>query len=453
MYPLVTVYIVNHNYGRFIEDSIKSVLNQTFKDLELIIIDNGSNDTSKQIIQRYSKKKNIKVIFQKNIGLNATNNIALKYSRGRFIMRLDADDYLDENALEIMFNKIKNDKKLGLVFPDYYLIDEKNNLIELVRRHDFKKVKLFDQPAHGACTLIRKEILKLLDGYNELYKCQDGWDIWLRLIKNYKVININLPLFYYRRHGKNLTNKEKKLYKTRGNIFQNQLVEKKLERCFAIIPVRGTEIDSASYQLKNLGNKKLLDWTIDEALDARRIHKVIVTTPDMKIIKHVKEKYENKVITFSRDFRLALHNMSLNETLTNLFNNFPKKLNNFDSLAVLYSDYPFRGSNYIDMAINSMEIFETNKVIGVRKQNATVYRHSGKSILPINKQGSIRLEKNEIYNEAGGIFIIRRGTNFTNYNEERVGHIDLDEISSWQINSRLSWNLAKTIVKQKLNEQ
>ena len=57
MYPLVTVYIVNHNYGRFIEDSIKSVLNQTFKDLELIIIDNGSNDTSKQIIQRYSKKK------------------------------------------------------------------------------------------------------------------------------------------------------------------------------------------------------------------------------------------------------------------------------------------------------------------------------------------------------------------------------------------------------------
>ena len=140
MYPLVTVYIVNHNYGRFIEDSIKSVLNQTFKDLELIIIDNGSNDTSKQIIQRYSKKKNIKVIFQKNIGLNATNNIALKYSRGRFIMRLDADDYLDENALEIMFNKIKMTVKLGLVFPDYYLIDEKNNLIELVRRHDFKRL-------------------------------------------------------------------------------------------------------------------------------------------------------------------------------------------------------------------------------------------------------------------------------------------------------------------------
>jgi len=452
MYPEVTVYIVNHNYGRFIEDSIKSVLGQTFKDLELIIIDNGSNDNSKEIIKKYSKNRSIKIIFQKNIGLNATNNVALNYSRGKFIMRLDADDYLDENALEIMYNKIKSDDKLGLVFPDYYLVDEKNDLIELVRRHDFTKVKLFDQPAHGACTLIKKEILTLLNGYNELYKCQDGWDIWLRLIKNYKVVNVNLPLFYYRRHGKNLTNKEKKLFKTRAKIFQNQLVKKKLKKCFAIIPVRGTEIDSTSYQLKNLGKKKLLDWTIDEALDARRIEKVVVTTPDMKIIKHIKEKYGKEVITFSRDFRLALHNTSLDETFSNLFNNFPKKLNNFDSLAVLYSDYPFRGSKYIDMAINSMEIFETNKVIGVRKQNTTVYRHSGKSILPLNKQGSIRLEKNEIYNEAGGIFIIRRGTNFTDNNEERVGHIDLDEISSWQIDSRLSWNLAKSIVKQKLNE-
>ena len=64
MYPEVTVYIVNHNYGRFIEDSIKSVLGQTFKDLELIIIDNGSNDNSEEIIKKYSKNRSIKIIFQ-----------------------------------------------------------------------------------------------------------------------------------------------------------------------------------------------------------------------------------------------------------------------------------------------------------------------------------------------------------------------------------------------------
>ena len=65
MYPEVTVYIVNHNYGRFIEDSIKSVLGQTFKDLELIIIDNGSTDNSKEIIKKYSKNRSIKKFFRK----------------------------------------------------------------------------------------------------------------------------------------------------------------------------------------------------------------------------------------------------------------------------------------------------------------------------------------------------------------------------------------------------
>ena len=57
--PLVTVYITNYNYGRYIEQSIKSVLNQTFKDFELLIIDDGSDDESKSIIEGYTKKKNI----------------------------------------------------------------------------------------------------------------------------------------------------------------------------------------------------------------------------------------------------------------------------------------------------------------------------------------------------------------------------------------------------------
>ena len=64
-------------------------------------------------------------------------------------MRLDADDWLDVNALQIMSNYLEKNKKIGLVFPDYFEVDEKGNIINLVRRHDFKKVKLLDKPAHG----------------------------------------------------------------------------------------------------------------------------------------------------------------------------------------------------------------------------------------------------------------------------------------------------------------
>ena len=76
--PLVTVYITNHNYEKFLEKSINSVLEQTYKNYELIIIDDGSTDGSFKILDKYKYNKKIKIIFQRNKGLNITNNIAYK---------------------------------------------------------------------------------------------------------------------------------------------------------------------------------------------------------------------------------------------------------------------------------------------------------------------------------------------------------------------------------------
>ena len=104
---LITVYITNHNYGRYIKKAIDSVLNQTFKELELIIVDDGSTDNSKEIINRYKDNKKITSIFQKNKGLNVSNNIALRIAKGKYIMRLDADDWLDTHALEILYKSIE----------------------------------------------------------------------------------------------------------------------------------------------------------------------------------------------------------------------------------------------------------------------------------------------------------------------------------------------------------
>ena len=93
---LISVYITNYNYGKYLEQSIKSVLNQTTKDFELIIIDDGSTDNSLEIIKKFENKPQIKFIKQKNKGLNVSNNIALKLSKGKYIIRLDADDWLEK---------------------------------------------------------------------------------------------------------------------------------------------------------------------------------------------------------------------------------------------------------------------------------------------------------------------------------------------------------------------
>ena len=141
MLPKVSIYILNFNYGKFIGQAIESCVDQSFKNIEIIIIDDGSTDNSKEIIQLYARKYPfIKTRFNKNQGLIKSCNHALKLAEGKYILRLDADDWLDRNAIEIMFNKMEKNKKIELLFPDYYEIDENNNVLHTIRRHDFKKV-------------------------------------------------------------------------------------------------------------------------------------------------------------------------------------------------------------------------------------------------------------------------------------------------------------------------
>ena len=95
-----------------------------------------------------------------------------------------------------------------------------------IRRHDFKSVKLFDQPAHGACTLFRTKTLILNGGYDENFTAQDGVDIWLRFQKKFKIMNINIPLFYYRKHGASLSDNSKKILLNRNKfLFKNSEIK------------------------------------------------------------------------------------------------------------------------------------------------------------------------------------------------------------------------------------
>ncbi len=278
---LISVYITNFNYGKFIKQAIESVLKQTYQNYELIIIDDGSSDNSKEIIKEYISQKKIRVIFQSNMGLNASNNVAIRASKGNFILRLDADDYLDKNALLLLYNDIKRSKKIALTFSDYFTVDVNGKILKFDRRHDFSKKKLLlDKPAHGACSLIRKQALIQVGGYSEEIKCQDGWDIWLKITNLYDVSNVNLPLFFYRKHGKNLTNNSQKLFKARKKIYSDIVKSKKqkLPNTIAIIPVRGSKINHKENILKKLGDKPIICWTIDEVLKSKKIFEILLLT-------------------------------------------------------------------------------------------------------------------------------------------------------------------------------
>ena len=449
----LSVYIVNHNYGKYIQKAIESVLSQTYQNYELLVIDNGSSDNSKKIIDSFLTNPKVRAIYQKNIGLNKTNNLALARTDGKYIIRLDADDFFHQNALEIMVNVLENNQNIGLVFSDYYLIDKNGEELSIFKRHDFEKVTLLDQPAHGACTLIRRKYLEILNGYDEDFNCQDGWDLWLKMTKKFGVKNINLPLFYYRQHGENLTNNEDRLLKTRSQIMDKVNYKKDPIINFntiAVIPIRGDLVETNALALRKLGNKTVLDWTIEATLNAKNITNILVTSTDNNIKEHLKSKYGNKVHFFNRSWKLALINDSLDETLTSLFSKIPTKLRDFEKICLLSIEYPFKKSYSIDMAIDALDIFNTNVVYGVRQTDDLFFKHHGKGLKPLNKSNYIKKEENNIFKSCGGIFVFKRGFYFKDLMQmEKLGHIEIDEIGAFRISSNKSWEIAKTISKNK----
>tara|TARA_B100001057_G_scaffold499059_1_gene608212 strand:- start:2587 stop:3591 length:1005 start_codon:yes stop_codon:yes gene_type:complete len=322
----VTIYITNYNYAKYIKKSLISCLNQSFKELEIIVIDDGSTDNSKSIINKFSKNSRlITAIFQKNLGFIKSCNKALYAAKGKYILRLDADDWLHPNAIEIMYNYLERNKKAEFVFPDYYEVDQKGKIISHIKRHDFKSVKLLDQPAHGACALFKVSTLKLNGGYDEKFTCQDGVDIWLRFQKKYKLHNINLPLFYYRKHPSSLTTNSQKILKNRTKIFFKNNSDKNYPLTIGFIPIRGSQYDANSPEFKKLGNKRLIDLTINNLLKSKFIKHIIISSPDNKILNYIKKKRNSKLIPLKRSSALATSNVMIDQSVNHAIKFYKKK--------------------------------------------------------------------------------------------------------------------------------
>ena len=444
--PKITVYITNYNYGKYISQAIESVLNQSETDFEILIIDDGSTDNSMKIIEGYIKNPKIKVIQQKNKGLTVSNNVALKLANGKYIMRLDADDFLFKNSLKILSSELDKDPNIGMVFGDYYIIDENENIIEHFQRHNFNKdVSLLDQPAHGACTMFKVECLKQLGGYDETISRQDGYELWLRFIEKYHVHNINEPIFNYRQHGNNLTSKEDELLDTRTKILKKHAHrnQKSKLRGLAILPIRGSYIDNRSLPFTKIGKTKLIDRTINFILNFSPISKLIITTPDSEVLNYVNAKWKNKIILIERPKKISLINSPLAPVIKHAFEE-TKNSYDFDYFMLQNIETPFKKPKIIESGINIMRIFNVDTVVGLRPERDLLFNHNGKGMQFIMKQGSFRLERNEVYKMVSG-YLIRDMKSFKEKYElfgEKIGHVIFDQISSFNIRNKLDCSIA-----------
>ena len=213
--PKVSVVIPAYNHEKYVGETIQSVLDQTFQDFELIIINDGSTDNTEAEILKF-KDERIRYYFQENRGLSATLNRGIKLARGEFFNFLPSDDAFLREKLEIQLKVFEGNLDLGVVFAYPQLIDAQGKEIHddpaalwPIVPHETKEEifpALFERNFLSAPTaLIRMDCLKKVGGFDESLKYAQDYDLWLRILKYYDAQLLKQPLIRYRWHGENLT--------------------------------------------------------------------------------------------------------------------------------------------------------------------------------------------------------------------------------------------------------
>ncbi|HIK04013.1 MAG TPA: glycosyltransferase family 2 protein [Trichormus sp. M33_DOE_039] len=208
--PLVSVIIPAYNAAAFIERTLHSVINQTYANIEVMVVDDGSDDKTSEIVQSIVQKDDrVSLLHQQNSGVAAARNLAIKYAKGEFIAPIDADDIWYPQNLEKQVQCFQaSDSSVGLVYAWSIVIDENDNPVGDFHVAEYEgevyiALLYSNFLGNASSSLIRRSCLEIVGGYdcelkaNGCQGCED-WDLYLRIAERYQVRVVPEFLIGYR---------------------------------------------------------------------------------------------------------------------------------------------------------------------------------------------------------------------------------------------------------------
>jgi glycosyltransferase involved in cell wall biosynthesis len=212
--PTVSVIIPSYNCEAYIAETIGSVLGQTLRDVELIVVDDGSTDRTCEIVAAYGAR--VRLLTQKNAGVCAARNFGIREARGQYICLMDHDDYWFPDKLELQLEQMLRHPEVGLVyssfiwwhpgedgnFPDHDSFDQASFPVGIDERFSgwIYHELLLDCWVLTSAALIRAEVFDKCGMYDESLPYSEDWDLWLRISREYPFIKLKRPLTLYRQH-------------------------------------------------------------------------------------------------------------------------------------------------------------------------------------------------------------------------------------------------------------
>jgi glycosyltransferase involved in cell wall biosynthesis len=211
--PVVSIIIPCYNTAQYLGEAIASALAQTFSEFELLIIDDGSTDSTPEIASCFLSDSRVRYIRQDNMGLSAARNKGIELSQGEFIALLDADDIWDPEKLKSQLDAFDNMPDCGLVFTDYSTFDEygiiaseKNSVIlETLNLLDFDTLYCRNNFIYPSTVMIRRGLFETVGDFDVTLKSAEDYDMWLRIAKASRLAGIGSRLVRIRQHGSNMS--------------------------------------------------------------------------------------------------------------------------------------------------------------------------------------------------------------------------------------------------------
>jgi glycosyltransferase involved in cell wall biosynthesis len=204
---LISVVIPCFNQAQFLDESIESVRAQTHSSKELIVIDDGSTDSSARVASRYP---DVKLVRQSNMGLAAARNSGIKASSGDYLVFLDADDYLEPNALAAGLSCLIKHPECAFAWGRYRIRDAQGEVYEPGWNRDqhndaYARLLCGNHIAMHATVMYKRDTLELIGGFDARLPACEDYDVYLRITRRFPIVGHENVVAEYRRHGNNMS--------------------------------------------------------------------------------------------------------------------------------------------------------------------------------------------------------------------------------------------------------
>jgi len=236
-YPLVSIIMNCYNGDTYLAHSIKSVLDQTYKNFEIIFWDNQSKDRSAIIFKNFKDKRLKYYYARQHTTLYKARNLAIKKSKGKFIAFLDTDDLWFKDKLSSQIKKINSNKEIDLVYSNYLILNQVTGLRNIAYKNELPEGVIYKDLLKNyflgiGTVVMRKDVnIKNKNFFNTRYNIIGDFDFFTRLSKVAHFACINRPLSIYRIHRESFSNKnyamhinELKLWLKKSKLFDKNLL-------------------------------------------------------------------------------------------------------------------------------------------------------------------------------------------------------------------------------------